>query len=814
MYEQVPKRRVQRHEKFLLFAGVIMPAISITVEATTHICAETIFDPIPTAWHLLMVIFVPLAQLHVWFTIRRGATDRLTLAGWANALTIGISLFYSFLYLPLLPIAALMLLFGIGLLPLAPLLSLVASIVMRHQLSELGSSAPKKSLAVTTRGALIGLAAVVGLLGVVELPATLTRYGLQMATSGSPNERAEGIRFLRRFGNENYMLLNCYHRTGWPTDFIGLLLSLRHPVSPMEAREIYYRVTGETFDTSIPPRRSGSRVLPEDEIDFDEDQGSADVGAKLRGLSLLSSNIDASADGDGGVGYMQWTMSFRNESALQREARTEIQLPPGAVVSRLTLWVNGEEREAAFAGKAKVTRAYQNIVTQRRDPVLVTTAGRDRIMVQCFPVQPNGGLMKIRIGVTVPMLLEDKNIALMLLPHFNQRNFRIPDNVRHSVWIESKNTLISGNPLLHGGFRNPAQPVPAFHALRGELTDEQLANPKSTVELHGRDSTKQVWGRNPFEGSGHIVHHVIEERKPKYLNRIVLVVDTSKGMREFKQDIQAALKTLPVAFDVKTVFADTNSRYKTYANGVTVASGRQQSAEALSMAEFDGGADNAPALMKAWDLAAEKPGHNVIVWIHSPQLLELGSVEGLRIRWERRPYGPLLYSVQTKPGSDVIEKNLDGVHEVRRVPRVSRLKKDLEKLFAQLTGDIPTFEFVRSSGKVEEYPQSFATETSDHLARLWANDEVARILTARDESLTEAATVLAVRYQLVTPVSGAVVLETAEQYKAAGLQPVDAGTVPTIPEPEMVILLLIMGLFLIWVVYQKYRRSGNGRCTV
>src|ERR671917_242362 len=92
--------------KFLLFAGVIMPAISITVEATTHICAESLFDPIPTTWHLLMVIFVPLAQLHVWFTIRRGATERLTLAGWANALTIGISLFYSFLYLPLLPVAA------------------------------------------------------------------------------------------------------------------------------------------------------------------------------------------------------------------------------------------------------------------------------------------------------------------------------------------------------------------------------------------------------------------------------------------------------------------------------------------------------------------------------------------------------------------------------------------------------------------------------------------------------------------------------------------------------------------------------------
>ena len=190
MNGQVNKQRVTGQQKFLMFAGVIMPAISITVEATSHVCAQSLFDPIPTTGHLLMVIFVPLAQLHVWFTIRRGTTDRLTLAGWANALTIGISLFYSFLYVPLMPVAALLLLFGIGLLPLAPLLSLVASIVMRHQLSQLGSNAPKKNLAVRKSGVLIGLAIVLVFIGLVELPATLTRYGLNMAAFASAQTSA------------------------------------------------------------------------------------------------------------------------------------------------------------------------------------------------------------------------------------------------------------------------------------------------------------------------------------------------------------------------------------------------------------------------------------------------------------------------------------------------------------------------------------------------------------------------------------------------------------------------------------------------
>jgi len=38
--------------------------------------------------------------------------------------------------------------------------------------------------------------------------------------------------------------------------------------------------------------------------------------------------------------------------------------------------------------------------------------------------------------------------------------------------------------------------------------------------------------------------------------------------------------------------------------------------------------------------------------------------------------------------------------------------------------------------------------------------------------------------------------------------------VPTIPEPEMVVLLIVAGAFMIWITYMKYRGSSRGRCTV
>ncbi len=804
--EQTPK--LTWTSSFNLFAGVIMPAISITVEATSHICAKNFFDPIPTLWHLMLVIFVPLAQLQVWFAVRRGTAERLTLAGYANAIAIGISIFYSIVYLPLLPLAALALIVGLGLLPLAPVLSLLAAIIMRHQLSRIAQKAAPKSFAVRKAGLLTGVGVAVVVIGLIELPASLTRYGLQMAASESPETRAQGIQFLRSYGSRDYLLRSCYSQTGWATDLTGFVLSIGSPVTPDEARKIFYRVTGETFDTSAPPERIKGNLVPQEEFDFDDEQGGENVGRKLKNLSLATSQLDGSADADGGVAYMQWTLVFRNDSHVQREARAEVQLPPGGVVSRLTLWVNGEEREAAFGGRGHVRQAYQQVaIRQRRDPVLVTTAGRDRILVQCFPVPPSGE-MKIRLGITVPLLLEDINQARLLLPHFVNRNFRIPNTVGHSVWIEAKAPMTAHKMFLD------EQPASKVFALRAGLSDAALSSPEASISLE-RSNLSDIWSKDPFEPGGFIIRQSIEDRTPKHLQRIVLVVDTSAGMSKFRNDIEEAIKSLPPEFDTDLVFADADGINKTSALTDAEDFGPGAIPAKLDSATFAGGADNVPALLGAWDLAAAKPGNNAIVWIHRPQLLQLQSVEALRQRWERRPYGPLLYSVPVTGGSDEIEKKLDGINEVKSVPRMDSLQKDLEKLFARLTGEVKTLEFVRSSKKMEaEIGPSGAFQTSDHLARLWANDEVARIMAARNEELNKAATTLAVRYQLVTPVSGAVVLETAEQYRATGLEPVNAGSVPTIPEPEMVALLIVAGAFMIFLFYIKYRNGGSGTCTV
>src|SRR5215217_4356903 len=111
------------------------------------------------------------------------------------------------------------------------------------------------------------------------------------------------------------------------TDVLGNLLSMENPVGIYEARKIYYRVTGETFDMSVSLRRVARRLISQDTFDFESDQGGTKIGGKLQGLSLSKSKLDGTIDADGGVAYLEWILAFRNDSESFREVRAEIQLP-------------------------------------------------------------------------------------------------------------------------------------------------------------------------------------------------------------------------------------------------------------------------------------------------------------------------------------------------------------------------------------------------------------------------------------------------------------------------------------------------------
>jgi hypothetical protein len=70
---------------------------------------------------------------------------------------------------------------------------------------------------------------------------------------------------------------------------------------------------------------------------------------------------------------------------------------------------------------------------------------------------------------------------------------------------------------------------------------------------------------------------------------------------------------------------------------------------------------------------------------------------------------------------------------------------------------------------------------------------------------------LAAGYQLVTPVSGAVVLESQQQFAENRLTPASRLTVPTVPEPHEWALALIACAALVWLVASNRRRLSAAR---
>jgi hypothetical protein len=755
-----PKLPRSRPGGVVLFFGVILPLLTLAVEFFTRFCASVFFDPMPTYWHVLAVAAVPITNLLLWRALRSVAPSRLQALVWCNGIAAGIALFFTLRYaFLLLPAVIALMVFGMGLLPMTPLLSLIATLRLGHGLRRVHP----------VRGRKIALAMLIGgaLVLAIDVPVMITLAGMSMANSDSSHTRAKGIRLLRTLGNEQSMLRACYGRARMANDMDAYSILFASPVNAEVAREIYYRVNGRPFNSVPPPpvfTTQGRWTAAEREFTWDEDQGGEAVAGRVKGVSLATSRLDGLIDSEGAVGYLEWTLEFSNVSALQREARAQVALPPGAVVSRLTLWVNGEEREAAFAGRSQVREAYQRVVTQRRDPVLVTSAGPDRVLVQCFPIPPDGGRMKVRIGITAPMEILDAQNALLSWPCFIERNFTIREDFQHTVWLESEQALSAS------GLTSGRSSAGAF-TLNGEVSDLSFSALKLSRAIPWQASVASD-PRQP----GKFVRQAIDAKATQPVGHAFIVVDTSVSMERHLDRIAEAIKAVPNNVGLTALFPDDE--------GVSIVGGGLQTiVREVRRVTAEGGKDNVPALLRAWDIAATNVS-SVIVWIHGPQPSMSRSFEQLKQRLDWHGQSTVIIDVPVEPAPNRLLEKLDGVPAVAGISHTTSLSDDLRRLFSSWTAGAQTFTISRTAvTDAGTEPRS-----SSHVTRLWAFDEIQQLIRRRHNS---GAIDLAALYQLVTPVSGAVVLENQQQFQQAGLTPVDASTVPSVPEPATWLLLAV-----------------------
>lgn len=791
--QEEPNVRRKRYPFSLVF-GSILPLVTLAIELATHMCAGVFFDPIPTWWHAVLVAGVSLANSALWWHVVCRGPERVTWAWMAGGYALMIGLAYTLWFLPLtLPGLLGLIVFGFGLLPLTPLLCLVST--ARLLWAAMGT--PRACLSKDrSLGLVSGAGTGLVMLLLVNAPNALTHLWMRQAAEAQTIEDARGaLKWLRRVGDEEAVLRACYATNvrgthgidSWDWNVLG------KPASPEAAQQVYFQVTGRAFNEAPPPQAAygSARWDYLDDWVWDESQGGQTVARRIKGLSLRQSRLDGWMDAQAGWAYMEWILEFKNEGPLDREARAQLALPPGGVVSRLTLWVNGEEREAAFAGTAQTRAAYQEVaVRQMRDPVLVTSAGNDRVLMQCFPVPRAGGTIKVRLGITAPWVLESELGAALRLPCILERNFEIRPGESHSIWMESKQPLEGARAGL-----KQDQSKPGAWAWRGEVSDADLGGVNGVLRAQRVSGGTAAWVKDNQGTNADYVLQAAKLTPPLAVSRLVLVLDGALDMEDFFDDVAEALDRVPEGIEVAAVLAQ---------DGVDVIwPPRKWSKEIASQLAATirqlrgiGGQDNQAALLHGWELAAEVP-EGLVVWIHGPQPVLLDRLESFKQRLLWRPdRASRLFELQTRPGPNRLAEAPETALLLSPVPRLASVKDDLRRLFSSLGAAGKAWAFTRWRATVA--PASAADEMSSrHLARLWAQDEVWRLMGAKR---TDEAVKTAARYHLVTPVSGAVVLETKEQFARAGLEAVSAESVPTVPEPGTWVLIglgMIGGLVLL-----------------
>ena len=409
----------------VVVGGVVLPAAALLIESQLHTWKQTFLDPIPTPWHVAAIFAVAIINLACVFLTPAALARRRRPPGTLNGFAIGVPLVYAIIFLPGLPIALIGLIVLLEILPLSPYLAVFAGIRARSWIAQ-GTRLPRVLGLPPT---LLGLLPAFLLLLLPEVHGILTTGWIAKAASADTVESASAVRLLRKFGDERTMAAAARGETRFRNraSLLPFGLLARRTAGADAASRVWYRVTGERS----PAGRTSATTS------FSCPRGSA-AGSEI---DLTASRLDGVVDAPGSNVYMQWTLTFRNGARGQGETVTDLLLPPGAVVSRATLWIDGQEREAAFAGRHQAEDAYERVVSYRRDPLLVTASGNGRVRVRGFPVVREKDF-QLRIGITAPLVLESPVRGAIVLPRLVDREFSLAPGVRHAVWIESLAPLL------------------------------------------------------------------------------------------------------------------------------------------------------------------------------------------------------------------------------------------------------------------------------------------------------------------------------------------------------------------------------------
>ena len=289
-------------------------------------------------------------------------------------------------------------------------------------------------------------------------------------------------------------------------------------------------------------------------------------------------------------------------------------------------------------------------------------------------------------------------------------------------------------------------------------------------------------------------------------DRIVIVVDGSRTMKPHFAEMGAAIAMLTKNVDVQVMLAaDELIDLSEYAVDT------DQLVHQLKIHASPGGCDNMAALVDAWDIADRT---TEILWIHGPQPISQEDNIAFAQRVDNAKFAPAIWDMQIVAGPNRAFEGVKDRLDVQRVNFSGELASNLDEWWQAL--QLPSWSVewrLAKSAKASSREVSLDSVVAlcqPKVKDLWAWQRVRSLLNIRGRTgesyytIRDEATNLAAEHHIVTPVSGAVVLETQAQYERNGLTPVDQVHNKNVSTPEPSSQLLT--LFAIWPVIHLLRR--------
>lgn len=724
----------------IMLAGVFVPACILAIASV--ICAERIIrvvfkHPVETLVEIAMLILVPVANYLIWSALCRKDSRHPVALGLLNGLSIMTAMSTAI-------VAASSIFFGYP--PAFLFLTVVAGascatscyLMIKMRESAATQLSRSRKLIFMIAGCALSLVT----LAACEAKGTAVRFGEYLALSSSPRDHKAGLKWLHNLDCEQDLRMQC------ADDRAAGIPGLYFRIDPDKERELYFTVIGKPYGNSL----TDSVYAMSDEY-----LSRHIVGSKVPGLSLVRSAITGTLSPQSLSSTMDWTFVFKNATFGEEEARAEIAVPPDAVVSGLTLWIQGESKAANFGATDHVQSSDQWVQVTKNDPALVTDVGRGRVLLKCASI-PGQGELKASLTFTSKMHPDSLSDVSVALPKFIDTNFSLEGS--HALRFHAPTAMFMNTKM-----RN-VDAADGSKLLEGNLSDNQLRGSALVVHAARQSSVQPIAVQDPMSPSGGFVIEKLEKVEAVQPDHLVVVIDNSKSMKDKSNfdKIRKALASMPKNLKASLMLASNSEEPEL----LPLEEGLQQ----LEKTSFEGGQNNLESVIKASEIAGETK-QGAVLWIHGPQPNFNGEI------YIMAPYiaKPRFFELALDDGYTDTNEFFRNHREIGPFAPVthntSDIQVDLEKFLAKWAPGNVEYGIRLERSATNPGLDLLSGKSAEELTKLCGREECTEML--RKGLVTEAAD-LASTYRIVTPVSAAVVIG-ARPMAAPQLQGATNGTI-------------------------------------